>query len=251
MIKPGSTLIRVRPLAALLSPFINRRLYHPEETRLSAEETDLELMVDGIALRGWEVNPGQKHALVYYGGNSEGLDGLAEELEEWFPNHTSYLVAYRGYGASEGKPSERLITTDALAVFKHAAARHRGAVDVVGRSLGSAVAMQVAARRPVRRLVLITPFDSMAALAAEDHPRLPVRLMLRDRWDSAAVAHRLRASVLVVRAGRDKVVSPAATHRLVAALPSEPQVLNLSQRSHATVDVDPRFWPAIVEFLAP
>ncbi len=75
--------------------------------------------------------------------------------------------------------------------------------------------------------------------------------MLRDRWDSAAVAHRLRAPVLVVRAGRDKVVSPAATDRLLAALPAEPQVLNLSRRNHDTVDADPAFWPTIVEFLAP
>jgi hypothetical protein len=57
--------------------------------------------------------------------------------------------------------------------------------------------------------------------------------------------------VLVVRAGRDKDVLPASTNRLLAALPAEPQVLNLSRRSHNTVDADPAFWPAIVEFLAP
>jgi uncharacterized protein len=247
----GSTLTRVRPLATLLAPFTNPLLYPSAETALSPEETDLELTVGGIALRGWEVNPGQKHALVYYGGNGEGLDWLVELLSSKFPDHTSYLVAYRGYGASEGKPSERVLTTDALAVFEHAAARHRGSVDVVGRSLGSAVAMQVAVRRRVRRLVLITPFDSMAALAAEHYPRLPVRLILRDHWDSAAVAHRLLAPVLVVRAGRDKVVSPASTDRLLTALPSEPQVLNLSRHSHDTVDADPAFWQSIVEFLAP
>jgi pimeloyl-ACP methyl ester carboxylesterase len=214
-------------------------------------EADLELMVGGTALRGWEVNPGQKRALVYYGGNGEGLDWLVGPLSSKFPDHTSYLVAYRGYGASEGKPFERVLTTDALAVFEHVAALHRGSVDIVGRSLGSAVAMQVAVRRRVRRLVLIAPFDSMAALAAEHYPRLPVRLMLRDHWDSAAVAHQLRAPVLVVRAGRHKVVFPAATNRLLAALPAEPQVLNLSRRGHNTVDADPTYWPTIVEFLAP
>jgi pimeloyl-ACP methyl ester carboxylesterase len=243
--------IRVRPLASLASPLANRLLYPRAGTSLSAEETDLELMVDGIALRGWEVNPGQKQALVYYGGNGEGLDWLVELLSSNFPAHTSYLVAYRGYGASEGKPSERVLTTDALAVFDYAAARHRGLVDVVGRSLGCAVAMQVAARRRARRLVLITPFDSMAALAAEHYPRLPVRMMLRDRWDSAAVAHRLRAPVLVVRAGLDELVFPAATDRLLAALPAEPRVLNLSESDHDTVHADPTYWPTIVKFLAP
>jgi pimeloyl-ACP methyl ester carboxylesterase len=251
MIKPGSTPIRVRPFAALLSPLINRHLYPGAEAQPSAEETNLELMVDGIALRGWEVNPGRKHALVYFGGNGEGLDWLVEPLSSKFPDHTSYLVAYRGYGASEGKPSERVLTTDALAVFDYAEAQHRGSVDVAGRSLGSAVAIQVAARRRVRRLVLITPFDSMTAVAAELYPRLPVRMLLRDRWDSAAVAHRLRAPVLIVRAGLDELVTPAATDRLLAALPAEPQVLTLTRSDHDTVDAARAFWPAIVTFLAP
>lgn len=248
--KPGSTLIRVRPLAALLSPLINRKLYQPKETRLSAEETNLELMVEGVALRGWVVNPGQRRGLVYFGGTGERLDWLVEELEEWFPDHTSYLVAYRGYGASEGTPSERVLTTDALAVLKHAAARHRGSVDVVGRSLGSGVAMQVAVRRPVRRLVLVTPFDSMVAVVADHFPRLPVRAILQDRWDSAAVADAIRAPVLVVRTGRDKLVLPARTDQLLEKLPADTEVLNLYRRSHITVQDDPAYWPAIVEFLA-
>ncbi len=243
--------IRGRRLATVAARFVNEILYPRRGTRLSAEETDLELMVDEIALRGWEVNPGQQRALVYYGGNGEGLDWLVEPMGSIFPDHTCYLLAYRGYGASQGTPSEPVLTSDALAVFDHAAARHRGSVDVLGRSLGSAVAMQVAARRRVRRLVLITPFDSVAALAAEGYPRLLVRQLLRDRWDSAAVAHEVRAPVLVVRAGRDEVVSPAATDRLLAALPAEPQVLNLSRRDHNTVEDAPAFWPTIVEFLAP
>ena len=61
----------MRPLATLLSPLINRLLYPGAETSQSAQEPDVELMVGGIALRGWEVNPGQDRALVYYGGNGE------------------------------------------------------------------------------------------------------------------------------------------------------------------------------------
>ena len=178
--------------------------------------------VDGVTLRGWEVNPGRERALVYYGGNGEGLDWLVPELGRRFPRHTSYLLAYRGYGASEGVPNERVLTSDALAVHDHAAARHPGPVDVIGRSLGSGVAMQVAVRRQVERLVLITPFDSLVATGADLFPRLPVRHLLRDRWDSAGVAHRLRARVLVVRAGRDAVVWPARTDRLLAVLPATP-----------------------------
>jgi pimeloyl-ACP methyl ester carboxylesterase len=247
----GTAIVRrVRPLAALLSPVARRLVYPGGHTRLPAEQTDLELRVNGAVLRGWEVNPGQQRALVYYGGNGEGLDWLVPELGHRFPDHTSYLVAYRGYGASEGRPGEKSLTTDALAVLDHAAARH-GAVDVVGRSLGSGVAMQVAVRRPIRRLVLITPFDSLVATAADLFPWLPVRHLLRDRWDSASVAHRLRAPVLVVRAGRDATVWPVRTDRLLDVLPPDTAVLDLPDAQHASLHEDPAYWPAIQEFLAP
>jgi pimeloyl-ACP methyl ester carboxylesterase len=239
----------VRPLAALLAPVARRLIYPSAGTRLPADRTDLELRVDGVSIRGWEVNPGRDRALVYYGGNGEGLDWLVPELGDRFPEHTSYLVAYRGYGASEGKPSERVLLADALAVLDHAAARHAGPVDVVGRSLGSGVAVQVAVRRRVERLVLITPFDSLVATATDLFPRLPVRHLLQDRWDSAAVAHRLRARVLVVRAGRDAVVRPPRTDRLLEVLPADTAVLDLPDAEHGTLHEDPAYWPMIVDFL--
>jgi pimeloyl-ACP methyl ester carboxylesterase len=241
----------VRPLAALLSPVARRLVYPGGPTRVPAERTDLALRVDGVTLRGWEVNPGRDRALVHYGGNGEGLDWLVPEHRRRFPDHTSYLVAYRGYGASEGTPGERALTTDALAVFDHAAARHGGRVDVIGRSLGSGVAMQVAVRRRVERLVLVTPFDSLVATAADLYPWLPVRHLLQDRWDSAAVAPRVRARVLVVRAGRDVVVRPSRTDALVEALPPGTAVLDLPDAEHASLHEDPAYWPALQEFLTP
>jgi pimeloyl-ACP methyl ester carboxylesterase len=240
----------VRPLAALLSPVARRLVYPGASTRVPVALTDHSLRVEGAVLRGWQVNPGRERALVYYGGNGEGLDWLVPELGRRFPDHTSYLLAYRGYGASDGIPGEPALTADGLAVFDHAAARHAAPVDVIGRSLGSGVAVQVAVRRPVRRLVLVTPFDSLLATARDLYPRLPVRHLLRERWDSAAVAQRLRAPVLVVRAGRDVVVRPARTDRLLEVLPPGTEVLDLPEAAHATLHEDPAYWPAIERFLA-
>jgi pimeloyl-ACP methyl ester carboxylesterase len=240
----------VRPLAALLAPVSRRLVYPGGATRLPVEQTDLALRVEGVTLRGWEVNPGHERALIHYGGNGEGLDWLVPEHAQRFPDHTSYLVAYRGYGASEGTPSERVLTQDALAVFDHAAARHPGGVDVVGRSLGSGVAMQVAVRRPLERLVLVTPFDSLLATAADLYPWLPVGHLLQDRWDSWSVAHRLRSRVLVVRAGRDAVVRPPRTDRLLEVLPADTDVLDLATAEHGSLHEDPAYWPAIERFLA-
>jgi fermentation-respiration switch protein FrsA (DUF1100 family) len=240
----------VRPLATLLAPVARRLVYPATATRIPAARTTLRLDVDGTALRGWEVNPGRDGALVYYGGNGEGLEWLVPELGRLLPDHTSYLVAYRGYGASDGTPSEPVLISDALAVFDHVAARHRAvAVDVVGRSLGSGVAIQVAVRRRVGRLVLVTPFDSLLATAGDLFPRLPVRHLLHERWESAAVAHRVRARTLVVRAGRDAVVRPERTDRLLDELPDGTEVLDLPDAQHATLHEDPAYWPAITGFL--
>lgn len=238
-------------LATLLAPVTRRLVYPSSGTRVAAAETSYELVVDSARLRGWVVNPGQGRALVYFGGNGEGLDWLRPVLAERFPRHTSYLIAYRGYGASEGRPSQRALTGDALAVVDHAADQHPDLpVDLIGRSLGSGVAMQVAARRPTERLVLVTPFDSLAATAADLFPRLPVRRLVRDRWDSAAIAERISADVLVLRAGRDAVVRPPRTDALLAALPSSTQVVALPDADHRTISDEPAYWQAMTGFLS-
>jgi fermentation-respiration switch protein FrsA (DUF1100 family) len=250
----SGTVRAVGLVAKLVAPLSRRDVYPARSTRIPVADTDLELpMADGVLLRGWEVNPGRDRALVYFGGNAEGLDWLVPELARRFPDHTSYLLAYRGYGASQGQPSQRAITRDGLAVLDHAAARHPRAdsVDVIGRSLGSGVAVQVAVRRHVERLVLVTPFDSIVGVAGDRLPPwLPARRLLADPWDSAAVAAQLRSHILVVRAGADSVVRPARTDALLDALPGDAEVLDLPGAGHSTLHEDAAYWPAIADFLA-
>jgi uncharacterized protein len=238
-------------LARLLTPITRRLVYPSAGTRVDIRATDFTLPVGGVAVSGWVVNPGRSRALVYFGGNGEGLGWLRPELERRFPDHTSYLVAYRGYGASEGRPSQRALTSDALTLVDEAARLHPDApVDVVGRSLGSGVAIQVAARRPIERLVLVTPFDSLAAAAGDLFPRLPVQRLIADRWDSAAIARDVTAEILVLRAGQDEVVRPPRTEALLAVLPPSTQVVDLPDADHSNLSEDPAYWTAIQGFLA-
>ncbi|MBA2953373.1 alpha/beta hydrolase [Nocardioides sp. MAH-18] len=238
-------------LATLLAPVTRRLVYPSGETRIAATETDYALTVAGAELRGWVVNPGQARALVYFGGNGEPLDWLRPVLADRFPAHTSYLIAYRGYGASGGRPSQAALTADALALVDHAAERHPDApVDVIGRSLGSGVAMQVAARRPIERLVLVTPFDSLAGAAADLFPRLPMRRLVADAWDSTAVAARVSARILVLRAGRDELVRPPRTDALLRSLRPDTRVVDLPEADHADIAADPASWRAVEDFLS-
>jgi pimeloyl-ACP methyl ester carboxylesterase len=226
-------------------------LYLPQDTRADVKQTDFGIARNGVMLNGWLVNIGQPGAVVYFGGNAERIEDRRAQFGRWFPHSSIYLVPYRGYGASEGTPTEADILEDALHVFDQVQARQPGArIVVIGRSLGSAVASYVASKRPVAKLVLVTPFDSMANVAQSHYPWLPVRWLLQDRYDEAAYLAKYDGPLLVVRAGRDDVVPPASTDRLLAALPKPPQVLDLPHADHASVASDPAYAKAISTFVS-
>jgi uncharacterized protein len=236
-------------LDVLLSAAVQEMVYPRRSTRVPADASMYELGVGTTTLRGWVVNPGRARVLVYFGGNGERLDLWQEVVAESFPEHTTYLIAYRGYGASDGRPSQRALSADALALVDHVTERHPGGrVDVLGRSLGSAVAVHVATQRSVDHVVLVTPFDSLSATAADLFPGLPAARLIKDRWDSAAIAAQVRAPVLVVRGARDGVVRPRRTDALVAALP-EPTVVSFPDAGHNDISDEPTYWTAISTFL--
>ena len=225
-------------------------IYFPQYTRVDAAATDFALERDDVVLRGWVVNAGAGAPILYFGGNAESVEANRADFARWFPQCTIYLTAYRGYGASDGTPSQDALFADALALYDEVAARHAGQpVAVIGRSLGSGVASYLASQRPVARLALVTPFDSMAAVGSAHYPWLPVRWLLRDRYDSQRHVARHRGPVMVIRAGRDQVVPPNNTARLVAALPPDARVVVLDDADHNTIDADPRYGRALADFM--
>jgi uncharacterized protein len=226
-------------------------IYYPQVTRVEATQTDFELVRDGITLRGWVVNPGQPRALIYFGGNAESVQFNRETFATWFPRHTVYLVAYRGFGASEGAPTEQDLFDDALALYDYVQKQHReSGVDVIGRSLGSGVASRVAAQRRVRRLALITPYDTMANVGQAHYRWLPVYWITKDRFDSVQNLAHYGGPILVVRAGQDQVIPAANTQRLIDSLPRPPQVIELPAADHSNVSLDPAYAKALTTFFA-
>jgi pimeloyl-ACP methyl ester carboxylesterase len=225
-------------------------IYYPGFTRVSAQETDFNLQRGGVTLRGWRINPGRPNAILYFGGNAEGLDSSRDDFEALFPDSTVYLLAYRGYGASEGKPSEAALFADALALYDHARAQHPGgSIALIGRSLGSGVASYVASLRPVRKLVLVTPFDSLAAVAQSHYPMFPVRRLMRDRYESTRYLPQYTGPLLILRSGRDEVIPPRNTDRLLASLSRKPQVIDFPHAGHNDISDDPGYDKALGDFL--
>jgi len=248
----GALLATYIALCALLYLQQRRLIYFPQFTRVDAAQTDFALPRPGAMLRGRVVNPGQRDALLYFGGNAESVDANREAFARMLPTHTVYLVAYRGYGASDGEPTESDLLADALALHDEIARRHTvGKVDVMGRSLGSGVASHVASERRVPALVLVTPFDSLAAVAQAHYPMFPVRLLLKDRYDSHARLPHHQGRLLVLRAGRDAVVPPPHTDRLLSAFPGRADVVDFPAADHDDLSLDPAYEAALTNFLEP
>jgi pimeloyl-ACP methyl ester carboxylesterase len=216
-----------------LAMYLGQRqeVYHPETTWRVQQPPDFELINEGVRLRGWVVNPGRGKALIYFGGNGERVEDSRDDFAQWFPDRTIYLLAYRSYAASGGAPSERALVSDARALFDRVANGHT-AIAVIGRSLGSGVAVQLAASRPVERLALVTPFDSLVRVAAGYFPWLPVSALMRDRFESWRYVNDIRCPVLVIRAEDDGVVPAERTFALLKAFTQAPTVQVVAEAGH-------------------
>lgn len=188
-------------------------IYFPVPRMNSAVPT-LPLPVGGDTLVvSMRALPGDK-AVVYFGGNAEDVSQSVPDLGLVFPDRAIYALHFRGYGGSPGAPNEADLVRDGLALFDRVLADHADVV-VIGRSLGSGVATQVAAARPASRVVLVTPYDSMADVAQTHYPWFPARWMTKDRFDSFHAAPRIAAPTTVIAADQDTIVPMARTQRLL------------------------------------
>ena len=207
----------------VFNPTIKREVDHP---RSAGHRTRLVVIrgADGTRLAGWLMTPqvpGPHPGIIYFGGRSEEVSWVARDAGKLFPNMTVLAMNYRGYGNSHGDPAEQHMVDDGRLLYDWLAARshvdpHR--IGVVGRSLGSGVAVQVAMQRPAHSVVLITPYDSILAIAKRKFRAMPIETILRHRFESIKYAPSLMAPTFVLRAAFDDVVPHSHTDLLVQKL---------------------------------
>jgi pimeloyl-ACP methyl ester carboxylesterase len=239
-------------LGLCLLMFLTQRsqIYFPVRESAAAGASALPFESDGATLRIWTVERAGPAALIYFGGNAEDVGASIGVFAARLPDHSLYFVNYRGYGGSTGRPSEDALVGDAIALYDRLHARHPE-ISVLGRSLGSGVAVQLAGERHVERLVLVTPFDSLVNVARAHFSWLPVALLMIDRYDSGARAQSVGAPVLVVAAEADEIVPRARTDALIDAFKIRPRVIVLNGARHNDLDLDPAYLREVVDFLAP
>ena len=246
-----ATLGTYAALCAFLFLIQRSQIYFPVPESSPAGAKSLRFGGVGADLKIWVVErPGLK-ALLYFGGNAEDVAFNLDAFSSAFPGHSLYLVNYRGYGGSGGSPSENGLVSDAFALYDHLRPRHPE-ISVIGRSLGSGIAVQLASAREVRRLALITPFDSLVNVARAHYWYFPVGLLLRDRYDSAGRVSDVGAETLIVIAGSDEIIPRSSTEALVTEFPpAQLQVLVLEGARHNEIDLDPRYLARLQAFLGP
>lgn len=224
-------------------------IYFPTPKAGNVPAEELWLDSSGEKIRIWRLHAGQASAIVYFGGNAEDVSLNIPEFSTWFSRHSVYLVNYRGYGGSTGSPTEALLYKDAEAVFDFVKARHED-VSIVGRSLGSAIATYLAAVRDIEKIVLVTPFDSFGSLARAFYPLFPTSLLLKDTYDSATRADRIKAPVLILVAEYDEVVPRKSSDVLASAIqPSLVTVTVIENTSHNSIGASPEYGRALQGFV--
>jgi fermentation-respiration switch protein FrsA (DUF1100 family) len=177
------------------------------------------------------------------------MAGLASR----FPGWALLAVNYRGYGGSAGKPSERAMFADALSVYDWAAKRADvapGRIAAIGRSIGSGVAVYLAANRQLCGVVLVTPYDSLRAVAQRHYPYLPVSLLLKHNFDSIGRAPHISTPLLVIAAQRDSIIPPEHAQALFAKWRGPKIWREIEGADHNDLNSDPGYWAEVAGFLA-
>ncbi len=200
--------------------YVNQRrmLYFPTQAIADAGADSITLPVVGATLHIYVVRAGRERALIYFGGNASSASDSRAFFAAEFPDHSSYLPDYRSYGRSTGQPTQAALFADALALFDAVREHHRH-IDVIGLSLGSGIAAHVAAERPVEKLALVTPYDSIRRVAQGRFPFYPMSVLLKDPYDSLSLVPRISAPTLIVIAGLDETIPSQRSEALAQAFP--------------------------------
>jgi uncharacterized protein len=215
--------------------FPDTRRMHPAEAGLRQAEEAMLQSADGVRVSAWHVPPREgMPVVIYFQGNGGGLDLRAERFRKLTADGAGLVALnYRGYGGSEGKPSELGIILDAKAAYDFAAGRY-GADRIVlwGESLGTGVAVALAAEKPVARVILESPYSSIADVAASVYWFAPVRSLLKDTFHSDERIARVTAPVLVVHGERDTIVPIRFGEKLYALIRATKQFIRLPNAGH-------------------
>ena len=215
------------------------------------ERYRLDPVVNGLKHQGWFLDKGTDKTVIYHGGNAEDLAGHCDVLFDGL-DVNALLVNYRGYGESEGAPGEKEMVSDAIEIFDlfcQEKSIDPSNIYLMGRSLGSGIAVQVATARPqAAGAILVTPYESIAAIAKFQYPWLPIERMLRHPFRTIDHAPDMQMPALILLAESDEVIPIESGLKLGEAWGGPKEIIILPM-GHNDINEHPDYFEAINRFL--
>jgi uncharacterized protein len=207
--------------------------------------------VNGVKLQGWFLDKGAGTTVVFHGGNAQDLAGHCERIFAELDSN-ALLVNYRGYGQSEGTPGEKAMIADCIAVLDLFCREQKvplSSIYLMGRSLGSGLSVQTAAARPdVAGVILVTPYESIAAIARYQYPWLPIGRMLRHPFRSIDYAPEMNVPALILLAEHDEVIPVESGRKLGEAWGGPKEIITLPA-GHNDINEHPAYFETINRFV--
>ncbi len=226
------------------APFVERGLmYAPESTYMKPGQAGLkgfreEILetADGEEVITW-YSPAQRGqpTVLYIHGNAGTLADRADRISNYQALGRGVLImSYRGYSGSTGRPSEKANVADAVLAYDTLRSWGTEPEDIIvyGESIGSGVAVQVAAKRPVSGVVLDAPYTSIVDIAELHYPYLPGRLMMHDRYETLRHLKKVEAPVLVVHGELDRVIPVEMGRNVAARAPGPSEIVTFPEAGH-------------------
>lgn len=224
---------------ALLYPIPQTARTPPSAAGFPEAEEIVAATRDGERVILWHVPPAaDRQVVLFFHGNADILAGRVSRFRALTADGTGLVaLSFRGYAGSTGVPTEQGLLNDGAAAYDFAAARYGpGRIVPWGYSLGSGVAIAVAATRQVGGVVLEAPYTSIVDVAASAYPLLPVRWLMRDRFHSDERISRVTAPLLVLHGERDSVISFAFGRRLYELAPGPKRFVGFQKGTHIDLD---------------
>jgi len=223
------------------------RTYPDSEIKIIAD--------DGTQLHGWllkKSSPEKTPLVIYFGGNGEEVSGMADHFER-FGDCSLLLINYRGYGLSEGRPSEKNLFHDAETIFDTLIRSQEidsNCVVAMGRDLGAGVAVHLAAHRPLQGVILVSPYDSLTRVAQHHLPFVPVKLLFKYPFNAIALAPSITTPMLALVAQQDALIPPSHSYHLASKWAGTHDIQLIEPADHDNMSDNEIYWNAIRQFLA-
>ena len=223
-------------VALFQSPFVyfptRQIIITPDRMGLSYETVSFET-TDGVRLAGWFVSAEPSRGVILFcHGNAGNISDRIESIQVFHRlGLTTFIFDYRGYGTSEGKPTERGTYLDAEAAWRYLVQeRHVPPTDIIffGRSLGGAIVAWLAQEHPPKALIVESTFTSIPDIGADVYPYLPVRLLCRFNYSAVKYVRNVNCPILIVHSRDDEIIPFEHGRRLFEAANEPKEFLEIT-----------------------